>query len=143
MKPWSLGLYNTSLNSTIFTTTTTTTTINLLSPSYGVFHNYIPGTNHVSRVYNVTDILWLQYTVHVILVLFEVCALCPVPLLSVALDVMLSKHFVQIFSELFKMVPVAPVIIGIVCVFTFHICCISVSLYILKSFWLFSHISIS
>jgi hypothetical protein len=32
-------------------------------------YNYIPGTKHVSRVYNVAAILWLQlaYTVHVML----------------------------------------------------------------------------
>jgi len=30
-------------------------------------YNYIPGTNHVSRVYNVVPVLWLQYMVHVML----------------------------------------------------------------------------
>ena len=28
-------------------------------------NNYIPNSNHVSRVYNVAAILWLQFTVHV------------------------------------------------------------------------------
>jgi hypothetical protein len=29
-------------------------------------YNYIPETNNVSRVYNVTAILWIQFMVHII-----------------------------------------------------------------------------
>ena len=52
-------------------------------------YNYMPGANHVARVYKVTAILWLQCVVHVMLfsmtnVLYfyvsteKVCAQCPV-----------------------------------------------------------------
>jgi hypothetical protein len=34
---------------------------------YVEFYNYIPETNHVSRTYNVADILWFQFVVHVML----------------------------------------------------------------------------
>jgi hypothetical protein len=30
-------------------------------------YNYAPEVNHVSRVYSVADILWLQYIAHVML----------------------------------------------------------------------------
>jgi hypothetical protein len=30
-------------------------------------YNYIPDTNHVSRLYRVASILWLQFSIHVIL----------------------------------------------------------------------------
>jgi hypothetical protein len=57
-------------------------------------YNYIPGTNHVSTVYNVAGILWLQFTLHVMLrpmlnvlyftsVLSAVCVQRAVCLLSV------------------------------------------------------------
>jgi len=35
-----------------------------------VIYNYIPGTNHVGRVY-VTAILWLQFMVHVMLFSYD------------------------------------------------------------------------
>jgi len=57
----------------------------------GILHVgiYMPGANHVTRVYNVTSIVWLQCVVHVMLfsmtnVLYsyfstvKVCAQCPV-----------------------------------------------------------------
>jgi len=57
-------------------------------------YNYMPGANHISRVYNVRGILWLQCVVRVMLfsmtdVLYsyvstiKVCAQCPVWLLFV------------------------------------------------------------
>jgi len=62
-------------------------------------HNYIPETNHVSRVCNVADVLWLQYTVHVMLpcwifcaftiVLPGICVHCPICMLSVLLLLLL------------------------------------------------------
>jgi hypothetical protein len=39
-------------------------------------YNYIPETNHVSRVYSVAFVLYLQSVLHVML--FTVCATCNV-----------------------------------------------------------------
>ena len=57
--------------------------------------NYIPETNHVVRVYNVADVLYLQFMLHIMLfhmlnmfctftlVLSTVCVQCPIWLLFV------------------------------------------------------------
>ena len=49
-------------------------------------YNCIPETNHVSRVYNVAAILWLQFTVDVMLfpMLFTSHSLCAVPNMAVS-----------------------------------------------------------
>jgi len=62
-------------------------------------HNYIPETNHVSWVCNVADVLWLQYTVHIMLpwwmfctstiVLSGLCVHCPIWMASVLLLLLL------------------------------------------------------
>jgi hypothetical protein len=62
-----------------------------------VIYNYIPETNHVSRVYNVAAVPYLQSVLHVMLlrmlnmfctftlVLSAVCVQCQIPLLFVGL----------------------------------------------------------
>jgi hypothetical protein len=73
-------------------------------------YKYIPETNHVYRVHNIVDTLWLQYVVHVMpfpmlnvlyfsLVHFQACGECPIRLFSEVPNVTLSTHVVQIFSE--------------------------------------------
>jgi hypothetical protein len=39
---------------------------------HGIY-NYIPATNHVSRVYNVAAVLYLQFVLHVLLLLLLLC----------------------------------------------------------------------
>ena len=61
-----------------------------ISSIHGIY-KYVPETNHVSKVYSVVAILWLQFIVHIILfpmlifdtftpVLRTVCVQCPISL---------------------------------------------------------------
>jgi len=105
-------------------------------------YNYIPDTNHVSRVYSVAAIVCLQYVVHVTvfpietlctlrLILSEVreqrsvCLFFVVPRRSIAS--MLFRHFLNYF----EMVPVATIITGITLVHKVRQLCISIVKYLL------------
>jgi hypothetical protein len=48
------------------TTTTTTTTTIVVTLMQGIY-NYLPETKHVSRVYSVAAVLYLQFVLHVTL----------------------------------------------------------------------------
>jgi len=79
---------------------------------------YILETNHVSRVYNVAIILYLQFVLYVIL--FP-------PLNSLYFHINISCNIVQCpRGHYFVMVPVVPIIIGITFAYTFHMCWISI-----------------
>jgi hypothetical protein len=98
-------------------------------------YNYIPETNHVSRVYTVTAILQLQFIVHVILLLmlnvfYEYITLvaafwsmCTVLNRAVFFSSLISCFpgmLLRYFLNYFEMVSVAHIITAITFVFTFH-----------------------
>ena len=107
-------------------------------------YNYIPETNHISRVYIVAAVLYLQFVLHVMLfrpwttfctftsALSAVRVQCPVrlffcsSLISCFPDMLLRYRLSDC-----EMVPVAPIITGITFAFTFHMRweCIMMSLY--------------
>jgi len=74
-------------------------------------YNYIPETNHVSRVYSVAAVLYLQFVLHVMLfhlrnmfctftlALSEVYVQCPILVSFVLLDFKPSQYVAQEFSE--------------------------------------------
>ena len=129
-----------SLSIARLTTTTTKTTtiiiIIIIITLYKVFT--IMYLSHVSSVYYIRTILWLQFMVHVmsspmINVLFfyvrtftVICAVTNIVVfyssLMSCLPVMLFRHFLNDF----QVVLFIPVIIGITFVFTLHTCCISI-----------------
>ena len=110
-------------------------------------YNYIPETNHVSRVYSVAAVLYLQSVLHVMLLrpwnmfcsftleLSAVCMQRPTGLFLQFLNFVLSSFVAQVLSEQFWNGSSRPIITGINFAFTFHMHCISImrSLYILKS----------
>ena len=109
-------------------------------------YTYIPETNHVPREYSVSAILSLLFMVSISLVpalallYFYVStfrSVCAVPNMAVFCSSFTSWFpgmLLKYFLNDFEMVPVAPIIIGITLVFTFHMRCIStVSPCILKS----------
>lgn len=111
-------------------------------------YNYIPGTNHVSKVYNVVPILWLQYMVHVMLFpmtnilhiyISTLWSMCTMPRMAVFCSPLISclpvKSLRYLMNDV-EMIPVAHVITVITHVFTFYIQCIStaMSLCIVTSF---------
>jgi hypothetical protein len=76
--------------------------------------NYIPETDHVSRIYNVAAILSLQYMVHdqvlyLYISTYKICAQCFPGVLC------------RCFLNDFEIIPFAPINTGITCDFTFHI----------------------
>jgi hypothetical protein len=91
-------------------------------------YNYIPETTHVSMVFSVAAVLYLQSVLHVMLfrpwnmfctvtlALPAVCVQCPISLFFVVLNFVLSRCVAQIL----EMVPVAHIITGITFAFTFH-----------------------
>jgi hypothetical protein len=103
-------------------------------------YNYIPKTNHVSRVYNVAAILCLQYMVHTMLfpmtnvLYFYISILpsspvCAVPNMSVICSSLLSSCpgiLIRYFLHYFEMAPVDNIITGITFGFIFHVFCISI-----------------
>ena len=94
-------------------------------------YNYIPNTNHVSRVYSVAAVLNLQFVLHVMLLrsrnfctftlaLPAVCVQCPIWLFFCnSLITCFPGTLLRYCLSDFEMVPVAPIITGII--FYFHI----------------------
>jgi len=96
-------------------------------------YNYIPGTNHVSRVHSVAVVLYLQFMLHVMLfpmlnmfctftsALAAVSVKCPIWLFFCSFLIscfpgLLLRYCVSDF----EVVPAAPIIAVISYVFTFH-----------------------
>ena len=101
-------------------------------------YNYIPGTNHVSKVYNVVSILWLQCIVMLfpmtnILYIYisTLWNMCTMPHMAVFCSPLIScfpdKSLRYLMNDV-EMVPVAPVITVITYGFTFYIQCISIAM---------------
>jgi len=102
-------------------------------------YNYIPETNHVSRVYSVTAVLYLKFVLHVMLfhlwnlfctftlALSIVCKHCTIWLFfCIPLILCFPGMLLRYCLSDFEMVPFATVITGITFAFTFHVCWISV-----------------
>ena len=92
-------------------------------------YNYIPETNHVSRVYSVAAVLYLQFLLRVmlfpmlnILVLSEVYVQCLVWFFFCSSLISCFPGMLLRYSlNDFEMVPFAPVVTGIIFAFTFHL----------------------
>ena len=102
-------------------------------------YNYIPETNHVSMVYSVAAVLYLQFVLHVMLfrpwnmfytftlALSAVCVQCTIwPCFCSSLISCFPGMLLRYFLSDFEMVPVAPVITDITFASTFHMRWISV-----------------
>ena len=100
-------------------------------------YTYIPETNYVPREYSVTAILLLLFMVLISLVsvlnllyfyISTFRSICAVPNMAVfcSLTSCFPGMMLTDFLSGFEIVPVAPVIIGITFVLTFHMCCISI-----------------
>ena len=111
------------------------TVITLMQCNY----NYIPETQHVSRVYRVAAVLYLQFVLHVMLLhlwnmfciftlaLSIVCVQCPIWLFfAVSLILCFPAMLFKYCLSDFEMVPVTPIITGITFSFTFHMGWISI-----------------
>jgi len=94
-------------------------------------YNYMPGTNHIPRVYNAAHILWLKYMAYVTLfpminvLYFYIINLQSIFILP-SMDIFCSSLMSCFPGTLFtyflnhvEMVPAAPVITGLTFVFTF------------------------
>ena len=91
----------------------------------GIYH-YTPETNHVSRVYSVAAVLYLQFVLHVMLIrlrnmlcnftpaLTAVRLQCPIwPLFCTSLISCFPGVLLRYCLSDFKIVPVAPVTTGV------------------------------
>jgi hypothetical protein len=98
-------------------------------------YDYIPKTNHVSTVYSVAAILYLQLVLHDIshvkcVAHFYICTfrnICAAPSLAVFYSpsiLCFPDELLRYFLDDFEMFPVAPVATGITLVCTCHIRCI-------------------
>ena len=109
-------------------------------------YTYIPETNYVPREYSVATILLLLFMVLILLVsvlnllyfyintFWSMCAVPNVAVFWSSLTSCFPGMLLTYFLNDFEIVPVAPVIIGITFVFTFHMRCIFIEgLYILES----------
>jgi len=110
----------------------------ILIPFMQDIYNNMPATNHVSRVYSVEAVLYVQFELHVMLfhpwnmfctftsALPSVCLQCKIWLFLQFINFVLSLYVAQVVSEGFEMVPVAPVITSITFAFTSLVSWISV-----------------
>ena len=115
----------------IIITIITTTTIPIVTFTQGIY-NYIPATNRVYMVHNVAAVLYLQSMLHAMLlpmmnVLYFYIStsrsLCAAPSMAVCCSSFISCFPGTLLRYCLSdsvMVPVAPVITGINCAFTFH-----------------------
>ena len=101
-------------------------------------YTYIPDTNYVPREYSVAAILLLLFMVLISLVSVlnllyfynsTFRSMCAVPNMAVFCS-SLTSYFpgmlLTYFLNDFEIVPVAPIIAGIIFVFTFHMRCVSI-----------------
>ena len=91
-------------------------------PWYHLYAGYIPETNHISRVYSVAAVLYLQFVLHVMLfrpwnmfytltlALSALCAQCPIQLFFCSSLISCSPGMMlrSCLSD-FEIVPVAPI----------------------------------
>jgi len=111
-------------------------------------YNYIPETNHVSRVYSVAAVLYLQFALRVMLfrlwnmfctftlALSAVCVQCRIWLFLYFLNFMLSRYVALRYClSDFEMVPVAPIITGITLILqpTRCTCCLKLLIFVKHS----------
>jgi len=101
-------------------------------------YTHIPETNYVPREHGVSAILLLLFMVFVSLVsvlnllYFYISTyrrMCAVPNMAVfcgSLTSWFPGMLLTYFLNYFEIVPVAPIITGIILVFTFHVLCISI-----------------
>jgi len=101
-------------------------------------YTYIPQTNYVPREYSVAAILLLLFMAPISLVsvlnllhfyISTFPSMCAVPNMAVFCSSLTSCFpgmLLMYFLNDFEVVPVAPIITGIIFVFTFHMCCISI-----------------
>ena len=109
---------------------------------HGIY-NHIPEINHVSRVYSVTAVLYLQFVLHVML--FCPCSMflyfysstsdsmCAVPNVAVFCNFLIlffPSMLLRYCLNDFEMVPVVSIITGITLVFTYHMCCIFIVMFL-------------
>ena len=105
-------------------------------------YTYIPETNYVLKEYSVAAILLLLFMILIPLVsmlnllhfyISTFRSMCAVPNMAVFFS-SLTSYFpgmlLTYFLNDFEIVPVAPIITGIALVFTFHMRCISIVMYI-------------
>ena len=105
-------------------------------------YTYIPETNHVPREYSISPNLSLLFMVPILLVpalallYFYISTfqnMCAVPNMAVFCSSFTSSFTVMLlmyFLNDFEMVPVAPIVTGIILVFTFHVHFISIVRYL-------------
>jgi len=98
-----------------------------------VIHNYIPETNHVTRIYSVASLLYLQFVLHVMLLYVKYVLyfyiitsrnVRAVPNIVVFCSSLIScfpSMLLGYYLRDFEMVPVALISTGITFVFTFHV----------------------
>ena len=115
-------------------------------------YNYTPAINHVSRVYSVAAVLYLQLVLHVMLIrswnmlctftltLFRsMCAVHNMALFCIFSISCYPVMFLRYSLSDFEIVPVAPIITGIIFTSTFHMRWIPLMrFYILKASQLLS-----
>jgi len=101
-------------------------------------YTHIPETNYVRREYGVAAILLLLFMVLISLVsvldllhfyISTFRSMCAVPNMDVFCSSLTSWFpgmLLTYFLNVFEIVPVIPIIIGITFVFTFHVRCISI-----------------
>ena len=119
-------------------------------------YTYIPETNYVPREYSVAATLLLLFMVLISLVpvlnllyfyISTFRSMCAVPNMAVFCSSLTSCFpgmLLTYFLNDFEIVPVAPIITGIIFVLTFHMRCISIvrSLYFRILCFFFNHISV-
>ena len=110
----------------------------IIIPFMQGIYTYILDANYVPREYSVAAILLLLFMVLISLVpvlnllyfyISTFRSVCAVPNMAVfcsSLTSCLPGTLLRYFLNVFKIVPVAPIITGITFVFTFHMRCISI-----------------
>jgi hypothetical protein len=94
--------------------------LQFISSIYGIY-KYVRETNHVSKVYSVVTIMWLQFIVHVILfsmLIFDtfvsvfpvVYVQCPIRLIYLLLLLLLALQPTMCFSLLSDFLPFHPLL---------------------------------
>ena len=98
-------------------------------------YNFTPQTHRVSIAYTGATVLWLQFLAHLMFfptfvshfyvgTFRTMCAVPRIALLSSSLILCFLVTLLRYFLNNFLMIPVAPIITGITCAFTFHMRCI-------------------
>ena len=86
-------------------------------------YTYIPETNYVPREYSVAVLNLLHFYISTF---WSMCAVPNMAVFCSSLTSWIPGTLLRYFLNDFEMVAVAPVITGIIFVFTFHMLCISI-----------------